>query len=95
MIIIDDPRNNQFRESHNNIILFAINEFKTQIKEQKMSIGKWETDEFPQKLADSQDAIITNVETQLVNRVIEEIDKLEAIFLKIFLIYLHCIVNYL
>jgi hypothetical protein len=31
-----------------------------------MSIGKWETDEFPQKKADCHNAIIRNVETQLV-----------------------------
>jgi hypothetical protein len=77
MIPIDDPRSNQFRESQNNIILFAINEFKTQIKEPKMEVNKWETDEFPLKIAQSKKAIITNVETQLANKVAEELGKLD------------------
>jgi hypothetical protein len=54
MIPIDDPRSSQFRESQDNIIMFAINEFKTQIQELKMSINCWETDEFPQKINESQ-----------------------------------------
>jgi hypothetical protein len=53
MIPIDHPRSSQFRESQNNIIVFAINEFKTQINELSMSINKWETDEFPIKIAQS------------------------------------------
>jgi hypothetical protein len=82
MIPIDDPRSSQFREIQNNIIMFAINEYNTQIKELSMSANIWETDEFPMKIAQSQNAMITNVETQLVNKVIVEMGKLEAKFSK-------------
>jgi hypothetical protein len=73
MVTIDDPRSDQIRESQDNIIIFTVNEFKTQIKELKMSINEFETDEFPQKLKESQNAIITNMETQLVNKVMKKL----------------------
>jgi hypothetical protein len=45
-----------------------------------MSVNKWETDEFPTKINEAQNAIVTNVETQLVDKVVEEMGKLDVKF---------------
>jgi argininosuccinate lyase len=60
--------------------MFAVNEFKLQIQDLKMSVNKWETDEFPAKINEAQNAIVTNVETQLVDKVVAEMGKLDAKF---------------